>query len=124
MSDKNIQITGSILMTLAVALGAFGAHGLESLLLQNGRIETYETAVLYHFVHALSIMIIASLNIGNKKIPIIFFVIGILCFSGSLYALSITNYTFLGMIAPIGGTAFIAGWLATAWSSFKAQPSV
>jgi uncharacterized membrane protein YgdD (TMEM256/DUF423 family) len=119
MTNKNLQITGSIFMALAVSLGAFGAHGLENLLIENGRVETFETAVLYHFVHALAILILATLNLGNKKIPFILFMTGIICFSGSLYILSVTNVTALGMIAPIGGTAFIAGWLTTAWQSFK-----
>ena len=110
----NWNLTGAILMALAVGLGAFGAHGLR------GRLDTYsmsvyEKAVFYHFVHALGILITAG------KVPLTCWLLlaGIVLFSGSLYLLAVTGNSGLGAITPIGGVCFIAGWLALAWSAVK-----
>jgi len=95
---------------LAVALGAFGAHGLEKLLTGNDRIDTWETAVLYHFVHALMMCVVA----GREPLPRgpwLSFFAGVVIFSGSLYVLSLTNFRWLGAITPLGGVAFLIGWL-------------
>ena len=101
---------------LAVALGAFGAHGLEKLLTANDRIDTWETAVLYHFVHTLIMVLVASRD-PLPRGPWISFLVGIAIFSGSLYLLAITNLRWLGAITPLGGLALIAGWLALAWGA-------
>ena len=119
MQNKTISITGSLLAALAVLLGAFGAHGLGPILAQNGRADTFDTAVFYHFIHALAILLLAVLPVRYKKIPFALFTTGILCFSGSLYLLSLTNLTWLGMIAPLGGTAFAGGWLMVSWSIYR-----
>ncbi|MEO1049830.1 MAG: DUF423 domain-containing protein [Bacteroidota bacterium] len=108
-------ISGGIFAALAVGLGAFGAHGLESLLAANGRTATYETAVQYHFYHALALLIVAIVikRHDHKFIrwTSYLFAAGIIIFSGSLYILSLTNITILGAITPIGGVCFILGWL-------------
>src|SRR6185369_6632383 len=98
---------------LAVALGAFGAHGLEARLIENGRLDTWHTAVLYHLVHAVVLLALA-LRGTVGRLPFILFAIGILIFSGTLYALALTNVRILGAITPIGGLCLLGGWLALA----------
>lgn len=105
-------------MITAVALGAFGAHGLKAVLSENN-LEVFKTGVFYQFVHGLGLLmaIILSKIYPIKKIKnsIIFFTLGILFFSGSLYLLSTRELTglglgFLGPITPIGGLFFMLGW--------------
>jgi uncharacterized membrane protein YgdD (TMEM256/DUF423 family) len=85
------------------------------LLLQNGRVDTFETAVKYQGLHALALVLLGivseKLNSSLIRYAAISMVIGILIFSGSLYILSITNIGFLGAITPIGGLGLIAGWI-------------
>lgn len=112
---KHFLILGTILGALAVAIGAFGAHGLQAILLANGRVSTFETAVQYHMFHTLALLVIGVL-LKEKTHQLLKFVgysffAGIMIFSGSLYTLSITNITILGAITPIGGIAFILGWI-------------
>jgi len=116
MKGKQIIQTAAILGALAVGIGAFGAHGLKEILAETGRAETFETAVKYHFYHSLAIFLIGLLAIVKpewKKLTTaaILMVVGILIFSGSLYVLSLTGITWLGAITPLGGVAFIAGWV-------------
>lgn len=94
---------------LAVALGAFGAHKLHDILVQNGRLDTWQTAVLYQFVHTV-MMCFLAVSGPFRKGPWFCFLIGILIFSGSLYVLALTNATWLGAITPLGGVAFLVGW--------------
>ena len=118
---NTIQLAG-ILGGLAVAIGAFGAHGLEAILESNARTETFETAVKYHFYHALAIF---AVGIWQRSEPTVkrlntvvwMFFIGILIFSGSLYVLSLTGISMLGAITPLGGVAFILGWGILAFSA-------
>lgn len=94
---------------LAVALGAFGAHGLKDLLAQNGATAIWEKAVFYHFIHAVMLFVLAE----RKTFPAVAwwsFLAGILFFSGSLYLLAVTNVRWLGAVTPVGGVSFIAGW--------------
>ena len=113
-------------MALAVAAGAFGAHGLRNKL-DAYSMSVYEKAVFYHFVHALGILLIALLArtgaitpLGQGRAAWLLF-IGILIFSGSLYALAVSGVRTLGAITPIGGVAFIAGWLILAYEAIRAQ---
>ncbi len=95
---------------LAVVLGAFGAHGLKPLLAQNGTFAIWEKAVFYHFIHAVMLFVLAE----RKTLPKVAwwgFLAGIVIFSGSLYLLALTNVLWLGAITPIGGVAFIVGWV-------------
>ncbi len=115
---QNIQkkwlILGAILAMLGVMIGAFGAHALKTILEANHRVETFDTAVKYHFYHALGLIIIGllSAHIQNKWLGYAGYLMlgGLLIFSGSLYILCLTNLTFLGAITPIGGLGMIAGW--------------
>jgi uncharacterized membrane protein YgdD (TMEM256/DUF423 family) len=95
---------------LAVALGAFGAHALKGTLIANGMTDVWNKAVFYHFIHALVLLILATLP-GTQRLVSALFGAGILVFSGSLYLLALTNIRWLGAITPIGGLCFLAGWL-------------
>jgi uncharacterized membrane protein YgdD (TMEM256/DUF423 family) len=116
MSQKGILIAGALFGALGVMIGAFGAHGLAEILTANQRTDTFETAVKYHMYHALALLLAGSLLFQVPARPLrlagLFFVIGILIFSGSLYILSLTNISWLGAITPIGGLFLIAGWLS------------
>ena len=96
---------------LAVALGAFGAHGLHAVLEKNARLATWETAVLYHLTHAVVLLIIATLR-PLRAAAFWLMLTGIAIFSGTLYVLALTNVKWLGAITPIGGVCLLAGWLA------------
>lgn len=112
----------SIFMFLGVALGAFGSHALKDKLSEY-YLDVYKTAVLYQFVHALGLFVVAWLSTisQNPKIGLvgIFFSIGILLFSGSLYLLTITGIKWLGAITPLGGISFLIGWGLLTWISVK-----
>ncbi len=105
---------GAINAAIAIALGAFGAHGLEGKVTEH-YLAVFETGVRYHMYGALGLMLIALLDKqlnGNRLARIggrLIFA-GIIIFSGSLYILSLTSFSQLGMITPIGGVAMIVGW--------------
>jgi uncharacterized membrane protein YgdD (TMEM256/DUF423 family) len=94
---------------LAVALGAFGAHELKDLLGRNGTASISQTAVFYHFIHAGMLFILADRK-PFRALAWWAFLVGIVVFSGSLYALAVTNLRWLGAITPVGGVSFIVGW--------------
>ncbi|MXY88987.1 MAG: DUF423 domain-containing protein [Gammaproteobacteria bacterium] len=100
---------------LAVALGAFGAHGLSARLTAD-LMATYQTAVQYHFYHALALFGVALLSSQFPAAALprasgYLFLAGIVLFSGSLYLLALTGARWLGAVAPVGGLGFLAGWL-------------
>ena len=117
--------TGALLMAAAVGLGAFGAHGLRSRL-DAYSMSVYEKAVFYHFVHALGILAVAlmarmhAISISGQERVAWLLLAGIVIFSGSLYSLAISGVRILGAITPIGGLAFIAGWILLAYEAFRA----
>lgn len=102
---------------LAVALGAFGAHGLQSRLagLEDGvtRLEWWKTAAHYHLTHALAVGLAAGVcgDTRNGRFACWAFAFGILLFSGSLYTMTLTGTRWLGAVTPFGGLALLAGWL-------------
>jgi uncharacterized membrane protein YgdD (TMEM256/DUF423 family) len=100
---------------LAVTLGAFGAHGLRARFLGGGG-EVWKTAALYHLVHAVALLAVALAGDRVRARAAIcwLFVAGIVLFSGSLYLLAVTGYTWLGPITPLGGAAFLSGWVVLA----------
>ncbi len=109
---------GALVAMLAILLGAFGAHGLKNLFSEQ-QMAWYNTAFEYQIIHALALIItglLASISNNNtfiKAAGIAFFT-GIVIFSGSLYALAFTQLRLLGAVTPIGGTAFIIGWVLLA----------
>jgi uncharacterized membrane protein YgdD (TMEM256/DUF423 family) len=100
---------GAALCFLAVALGAFGAHALKAALQSSGMLEVWNKAVLYHFLHGIALVALALHGTGNRAAYFLF-VAGILLFSGSLYAMALSNVRWLGAITPLGGLCFLAGW--------------
>ncbi|MGH8093021.1 MAG: DUF423 domain-containing protein [Chthoniobacterales bacterium] len=96
---------------LAVALGAFGAHALKEALAAHAMTDVWNKAVLYHFLHALALLVLATIP-GVSRAACSLLLAGIVLFSGSLYLLALTNVKFLGFITPIGGLCFLAGWLS------------
>lgn len=121
---KTFIVIGAVAMALGVVLGAFGAHGLKNKLTPD-LLAVYQTGVEYHLYHALGLILVgvliqqfpqaSGLHTGGWLL-----LAGIVIFSGSLYVLAISGIRWLGAITPIGGTAFIAGWLWIAWSLARA----
>ena len=109
---------GAIAGALAVAIGAFGAHSLKGLSARS--LEVFETGARYQMYHALALLavgLVASQGRANGSALAVAgwsFLVGIVLFSGSLYALALTNISKLGAITPIGGLAFLVGWSALA----------
>jgi len=123
MNSKSLIITGSLFMALAVAFGAFGAHIVQDLLTPE-RFQVYQTGVEYHFYHALGLLLLGavSFHISDSKwitLSGIAFIAGIIIFSGSLYFLTLTDTGWLGAITPLGGIAFILGWVFLAIGTAK-----
>jgi uncharacterized membrane protein YgdD (TMEM256/DUF423 family) len=111
MNSQTALRISAIVGFLAVALGAFGAHGLHAVLEKNARLATWETAVLYHLTHAVVLLIIATLR-PLRAAAFWLMLTGIAIFSGTLYVLALTNVKWLGAITPVGGVCLLAGWLA------------
>ena len=109
MQTGLVRIAAAFLF-LAVALGAFGAHALKDTLAARGFTDVWNKAVLYQFIHAIALLIIAVSGIGPRVTSWLFGG-GIFFFSGSLYLLCLTNVRFLGAITPLGGLLFLAGWV-------------
>ncbi len=104
--------TGALFAFLAVCLGAFAAHGLK---LEGYEAQVFETAVRYQFYHALALILVGTIslqrpNLLQGAIPILF-TVGIIIFSGSLYAIVFTGIKIFGAITPIGGVCFLMAWL-------------
>ena len=119
---RTFFVGGSLLSFLAVALGAFAAHVLKEKLTPE-MFSIYEVGVRYHFYHSLALFIVAwacsqapEANFGPAGW---LFFAGIILFSGSLYALSLSGIKALGAITPLGGLCFLGGWLWLAWSAWK-----
>lgn len=116
----NWSAAAAILLGLAVAFGAFGAHGLKGRL-DDYSMGVYEKAVLYHFFHALGLLIVSILprvaaisqSAGNTICALL--LAGIVLFSGSLYILALSGVKALGAVTPLGGLAFLAAWFLLAF---------
>jgi uncharacterized membrane protein YgdD (TMEM256/DUF423 family) len=121
--DRTFFVLGSLFAFLAVALGAFGAHSLQGTF-GPGMADVYETGVRYQFYHALGLLAVAYAASrwpgAATTLAGWLFVAGIVLFSGSLYLLSLTGVRVLGAITPLGGLAFLAGWLALGWTVARA----
>lgn len=120
-----VTIFGAILGLLTVVIGAFGAHALQDILVQNGRVETFETGVKYQGLHALALLAIGQLSGKIESANLmrigVSMLAGVVVFSGSLYVLSLTNITFLGAVTPFGGLLMIAGWVLLIIAIYKSK---
>jgi len=125
--NKRIILVASFFGLSAVALGAFGAHGLEGRITAE-RLETWETAVDYQFYHTVALLFLATFSRAKNtyiRFSFITFSLGILLFSGSLYLLStravtgVGNPAILGPVTPIGGLCFMLGWLGLFVATIK-----
>lgn len=114
MKSKTTLAIAAISGLIAVMLGAFGAHSLKPMLIASGHLDAFKTAVDYHFYHTLALLIAGVLQRQYESKLLSFaavsFAVGILLFSGSLYLISLTTVTGIGIITPIGGLFFIGGW--------------
>jgi len=111
MKDKKTWIIISAVSGFtAVAIGAFGAHGLKEKL-SSGMLEVYSTGVLYQFIHTIVLLILSLTDFIKSTIPSIFFLSGIILFSFSLYIYSTSGNQLFAMITPVGGVCFLIGWL-------------
>lgn len=125
MPNNNWISLGALLAGLAVATGAFGAHALQPLLPEKA-LKTWETAVHYHMFHALGLLVCGIVLQSRPQKTIVlagrFLLLGLLLFSGSLYAMVLlqaggaASYRWLGAITPLGGVSFMIGWALLVWS--------
>ena len=122
-------LLGALSGFVAVAAGAFGAHGLKSRLTPD-LLAVFETAARYQMYHALALVLVGVLAVrrpdGGGTLPSLgaagwLFLAGTLLFSGSLYVLALSGQRWLGAITPLGGLCFLGGWLALAWSGWLSR---
>lgn len=114
--------TGAVLAGLGVAAGAFGTHLLSQSFSETEK-EVWRTATNYQLYHALAVIVVARLLSHHPtrffRAACGFFVLGILLFSGSLYAIALSGQPSVGLITPLGGIAFLAGWISLAVGIFR-----
>jgi uncharacterized membrane protein YgdD (TMEM256/DUF423 family) len=122
MSSARVLALAALALALATILGAFGAHGLKGQLAPD-RLEIYETAVRYHFFHALGLLgvglALRFIDGPLARWAAVLIAAGIVLFSGSLYALTFGAPRLIGVVTPVGGLALIAGWLLFALAAFR-----
>jgi uncharacterized membrane protein YgdD (TMEM256/DUF423 family) len=133
MSGKSCLVIGILLAGLSVGLGAFGAHRLENKLnhlepaVKSKKIENWKTASTYQLFHALGVISIGIIMIGNRgsqgwlNASAILILFGVLLFSGSLYWMTLSDVR-LGMVVPLGGISLIAGWSIFAIGAARLEP--
>ncbi|EOI0111574.1 DUF423 domain-containing protein [Vibrio cholerae] len=128
MNSKYLLALGGLLSGVAVGLGAFAAHGLKKML-SPYLLDVFETGVQYQFIHALALLVCGVLLLlplheaahkGFRRAAQ-FFLVGIACFSGSLYALALTGVKWFGPITPFGGVMFILGWVWFSYAAWRSQ---
>jgi len=120
--DRTFFVVGAVIGALGVAAGAFGAHALKARLAPE-MLAVFETGVRYQLVHALGLLAVGwaagRWTAWAVRVAGWLFVVGVFLFSGSLYAMCLTGVRALGAITPLGGVAFIAGWLLLAWGAWR-----
>ncbi len=122
MNERTLIIAAAVNMFIAVGAGAFGAHGLRQVL-STDMLAVWQTAVNYQVMHALGLFVIALL-MPRLESPLlgwagIAMLIGIVLFSGSLYALALSGVRILGAITPLGGLGFLLAWALVAWAAYQ-----
>jgi uncharacterized membrane protein YgdD (TMEM256/DUF423 family) len=120
---QHFIVIGAINGLLAVAFGAFAAHGLKKLL-SPGLLDVFQTGVEYQAMHAAALLVVGLFGRHARRLQALrlagwAFATGILLFSGSLYLLALTDARWLGAVTPFGGTAFLVGWGALAWAAYR-----
>ena len=124
MSSSRVLAVAGVLLALATVLGAFGAHALKAQLAPD-RLQVYETAVRYHFFHALGLLGIGLtlrfVDTGPVRWAALLVLVGVVLFSGSLYALTFGAPRIFGPITPLGGLALIAGWTSYAVGLWRSR---
>ena len=119
MNDKKLWIVISAISGFtAVAIGAFGAHGLREILSPQ-MLEAYKTGVLYQLIHTVVLLALSLNTLIKAKLPSIFFLLGIILFSFSLYLYSTSGMKFFAMITPVGGFCFLIGWLLIIYEAMR-----
>ncbi|MEJ7597079.1 MAG: DUF423 domain-containing protein [Kofleriaceae bacterium] len=118
MARSPLVALGALNAALAVAAGAFAAHALKDRLSVRA-LEIFETGARYHIYHALAMILAGVLVVRGATTAGWLFQAGIVLFTGSLYLLAATDVKVLGAITPIGGVAFLAGWLWLAWCAWR-----
>jgi uncharacterized membrane protein YgdD (TMEM256/DUF423 family) len=123
-SSKGFFVTAALFGFVAVGLGAFGAHALKSVISAD-MLSIFETGVRYQMYHALALLCVSwALQKRHDAILFVsawFFVVGVVLFSGSLYALSLTGMRAFGILTPFGGLSFMGGWFMMAWGFWKRE---
>src|SRR5438105_6972913 len=119
--DRTFLLAGAVAAFVAVGFGAFGAHGLRGRLSPD-MLAVFETGVRYQVYHALALLATAAVlpRVDGRAVVIAgwSFATGIVLFSGSLYALALSGVTLLGAVTPLGGVAFLIGWVSLAVAAF------
>ncbi len=122
MAARTVVAIAALFGALGVAAGAFGAHALRQRLAAE-LFAVYQTAVLYHLVHALALL---GVGLWLERYPSAvaqaaawLLLAGVVLFSGSLYGMALSGVRVLGAITPLGGVAFIAGWLCLSWAAWR-----
>jgi uncharacterized membrane protein YgdD (TMEM256/DUF423 family) len=123
MNARIALCSAAVFLFAAVALGAFGAHALKAKLAPES-MAVYQTAVQYHFWHALGLLAVGVLlgqrpEGGALVVAAWLLIAGLILFCGSLYALALTGVRGWGAVAPVGGVAFLAAWAALAWAAWR-----
>lgn len=124
--QRKIAVTACVTALIGVALGAFGSHILGDRIGEES-LKTFQTGIQYHFIHALAMLVVAvAMGVWGESRRLAWaawlFFAGILMFSGSLYLLSVTGLKIFGPITPLGGLAFMAGWILLALSAGRRTP--
>jgi len=128
MNSRLVLVAAGIFGITGVAFGAFGAHGLRELLLEHGTTNAWETGARYHLLHSIALL---ALGFGLQRTEIDApwlaraaraWIVGIILFAGSLYALALGGPRWLGPVTPLGGICFLFGWLSVLIAGLKSTP--
>jgi uncharacterized membrane protein YgdD (TMEM256/DUF423 family) len=119
-SPSFLVIAAGLFGLTGVALGAFGAHGLKNTLEATGGLENWKTAVFYQLIHAVALLALATRTESVTRAIGGWWVIGVVLFSGSLYALALgVPAKFIWPVTPLGGLALLLGWARLTWAAFR-----
>jgi uncharacterized membrane protein YgdD (TMEM256/DUF423 family) len=121
MKDKKVWVIISAISGFsAVAIGAFGAHGLKEKLTSE-MLEIYKTGVFYQLIHSVVLLVLSLNNFIKGYLPSVFFLLGIILFSFSLYIYSTSGIRFFVFVTPFGGVSFLIGWLLIVYEAVKVK---